>query len=229
MPQFISADDPLISDLPTSIIYLPYHECAHLFCAYFYGYQIGGFRFFRHGADTGASVSNRRSPAIDAMNSQLAACNEARKLLAGEIAARIKAKLPTDRIVLSLHYQQAEALTPHTPFADIDPDDPRIDGVRVLGLFRFNYDKPGLPDNWWDWVWDRHSETEELLRSNWCFIEKLVKRVKGIRKFDTWGDWWTGQRPLGAADGETLIGWCESLRLPVNDPAFVSQPYVPAE
>ena len=163
------------------------------------------------------------------MNLQVAACNEARKLLAGEIGARIKAKLPTNRIVLSLRHPQAEALTAHTPFVDIDPDDQRIDGVRVLGLFRFSYDKLDLPDNWWDWVWDRHNETEQLLRSNWRFIEKLVKKVKRIRKFDTWQNWWTGQHPLGAADGETLLGWCKRLRLPINNPAFVSQPYSPAD
>jgi hypothetical protein len=230
MPGFVSFDPPIIANPPTSIGLLPYHEAAHLFFAYHYGFEIGGFRFFRSNGDTWAKVFNRPGKAHAGSNAQVLACKEARKLLAGEIAARIKAELPTDRIVLVLNAPQPESLTAQTPFSAIYPTaDQRHDAVRVLGLFRHNYDLPALPENWWNWIWTCHKEAEAILRANWQLIERLVSRIKTIRRFDTWSDWWTGQRPLGQTDGATLIGWCKKLQLPLDDPTIISEPYTPAD
>jgi hypothetical protein len=87
------------------------HEAGHLLLLYYYGWQIGRFLCVHAGANWTGSIRNRRIPNPPVVDTAENLKNEACKLLAGELSARIYMGLPTDRIVFPLEDPPPETLT----------------------------------------------------------------------------------------------------------------------
>jgi hypothetical protein len=74
-----------------------HHEAGHLLLLHYYGWQIGGFTCRLAGQDWQGSIRNRRIPNPPLVDTAANLTAEAQKLLAGELAARMRIGLPTDR------------------------------------------------------------------------------------------------------------------------------------
>ncbi len=210
MPRFVSDDPAEFLAKARYIEFMLHHEAGHLLLAHYYGFLIGGFSYKADQGNLGSAIRNKPSPAINAQSPQVSAAIQARKLLAGELAGRIRAGIPTDEITIDLLKPKAETLSAQTSFADIWPTvDQRRDAIRVIRLIH----DLQVQSNWWTWVWDRHEETKTILHTHWPMVEELASRLVTIPP------------PDGKVDGNTLIAWCREIGVPLHDPANVPVSY----
>jgi hypothetical protein len=221
MCRFLPEDPPEFYDPATKIQTFLHHEAGHLLLAYYYGLEIGGFRYaFINGELTGA-VRNRPSAAVQALGVTLATRLETQKCLAGELAGRIHCGAPTNRMVLVLDGQDPETLNANTPFADLDLiPQPGQDTYKAITLF---IDRK-IPENWWNWMWGCHDAAEQILRDNWPLVEQLAERLAHIPPYANEKEK-ADHKPSGAVDGQTLIDWCEEIGAPIHNPSRASVAY----
>jgi hypothetical protein len=96
-----------------------HHEAGHLLLLYYFGWQIGGFNCRQAGQDWMGSIRNQRIPDAPSVDTAVNLIAETQNLLAGELAARMRICLPTDRIVMPMDAPPAEALTAQTSLEDL--------------------------------------------------------------------------------------------------------------
>ncbi len=214
-----------------------HHEAGHLLLLYYYGWQIGGFTCRYAAPDWMGSIRNRRIPDPPVIDTGLNLTAEAQKLLAGELAARIRLGLPTDRIVMPMKAPLAEDLTAQTPLEELYPqDDQRYDAIRVLG--RYVHNRRHLAESWraraklffsrrsritwWTWMWDRHAEAWALLQAHWPIVEALAARLVTVNPNHI--DVQTGHM-VGHASGDVLLQWCNEVGAPILKADAVSVSY----
>ncbi|MCE9567630.1 MAG: hypothetical protein K8U57_36985 [Planctomycetes bacterium] len=198
---------------------LPYHEAGHLLLAYYYGYQIGMYRCWDNRSDFYGSIKNRRTDAPPAQESLENICNEARKLFAGEAAARILFNLPNTDFVARLERPRSEDVTAATSFDDLRYATPlpTPDGIKILELYRIN--RASIPGSWWEWFWGMHDEAVALIQGNWRHVVALAERIQAVRPdaFDR-----THGAMQGYRSGEDVLKWCEEVSAPQLNPEIKS-------
>jgi hypothetical protein len=198
-----------------------HHEAGHLLLLYYYGWQIGGFTCRQAGQDWMGSIRNRRIPDAPMVDTAVNLTAEAQKLLAGELAARMRIGLPTDRIVMPMDTPPAEVLTAQTSLDDLYPQaDQRFDAIRVLG--RYFHNRHHLGGNWWAWMWDRHAEGRTLLQANWPIVEALAERLLTVDASHLDGG--TGH-VVGQVNGDQLLQWCDEVGAPILNADAMSVSY----
>jgi hypothetical protein len=220
---FVPNDPPEFLTYNSMKEVLAYHEAGHLFFAYYYGYEIGMFRFWENMTDVFGSVRNRRienPPEKDTLESLTF---ETCKLLAGEIAARIGMKLPLADFCLPVNSPDCTTVTVDTPFADLKyvvNGGMNHDGIKLLELYRKN--QGTTVDTWWTWFWKRHAEVAALLREHWDIVDALAERLCRVKanEFDPRMGAMQGYCP-----GSIMIEWCEEVGAPRLLPELKSVSY----
>lgn len=225
--QFVSHDPPEFLDSATMREVFVHHEAGHLLLLYYYGWQIGRFLCEHAGPVWTGSIRNQRIQNPPVLDTAKNLKNEARKLLAGELAARIRMGLPTDQIVFPLDFPPPETLTAQTHLDDLHPPaDQRYDGIRVLA--RYVHNRRHLSESWWartklfctcrpqitwwTWIWDLHAEAAALLQAHWQIVEALSVKLMTVEPDHL--DAATGNM-VGQASGDVLIHWCEQVGAPI--------------
>lgn len=167
MPHFIYFD-PVEYD-PALVI--ARHEAAHGALAYYYGFELVHFRTLRFDAGWTGAVgvdANHIAGNLDLMTVRV------RQLVAGELSARLYLGIDPD--VLTLPTQGGVQVGPATPLADVWNlliKQPRRDMVKAIELIQTIG-----PPNWWQWLWDRHSEAQILINTYNRQISKLARRLQ---------------------------------------------------
>lgn len=235
--HFVSHDPPEFLQPITMRDVMAHHEAGHLILLYYYGWQIGRFTCGQRGTDWIGSIQNRRIPNPPLVDTATNLENEARKLLAGELAARIRMGISTEHVVLPLDAPPPETLTGQTPLCQLRPlADQRHDAVRVLSRYHFNRDileRPWLMRTWrfltgrqrvtwWTWIWNRHAETKILLHQHWSVVEFLAAKLLTVNpnRLDA-----TTGFMLGQVNGHQLLHWCVEAGAPLCKPAFTPVAY----
>jgi hypothetical protein len=222
MPRFQQADPPEFFVHATKLDTMLHHEAGHLVIAFYYGFDIGGFRYaYKNGELTGA-VRNRPSAAVTALGAVTATKLETQKVLAGEIAGRIHCGLQPDRIVLMLDDPDPATITAQTPLDALHPSaaGQGHDTYKAVVLYR----QRRIQANWWTWIWDCHDAAEQILHDNWARVEALAGRLATIPPYANAREE-AAHTPSGAVNGRTLIDWCKEFDVPIHNPARVSVSY----
>jgi hypothetical protein len=218
---FVSHDPPEFLDPARIREVLVHHESGHLLLLYYYGCQIGGFTCRQAGQDWMGSMRNRRIPDAPMVDTAVNLMTEAQKLLAGELAARIRIGLPIDRMLMPMDAPPAEVLTAQTSLDDLCPQaDQRFDAIRVLG--RYVHNRHHLGGNWWAWMWDRHAEAQALLQANWPIVEALAERLPTVDAAHLDGG---AGHLVGQVNGDQLLQWCDEVGAPILNADAVSVSY----
>jgi hypothetical protein len=218
---FVSHDPPEFLDPVRIREVMVHHEAGHLLLLYYYGWQIGGFTCRHAGPDWMGSIRNRRIPDAPVVDTAANLTAEAQKLLAGELAARIRIGLPTDRIVMPMDAPQAETLTAQSLLDGLFPQaDQRYDAIRALG--RYVHNRLHLGGTWWAWMWGRHAEAQVLLQAHWPIVEALAARLLTVDAVHL--DAGTGHL-IGQVNGDHLLQWCHEVGAPILNVDAVSVSY----
>jgi hypothetical protein len=198
-----------------------HHEAGHLLFVYYYGWQVGGFTCRQAALEWMGSIRNRRIPDAPLVDTVANLTAESQKLLAGELAARMRMGLPTNRIVMPMDEPPAEELTADTHLDHLFPqDDQRYDAIRVLG--RYVHNRNHLGGTWWAWMWARHAEAHALLQAHWPIVEALSARLLTVDAANL--DAGTGHM-VGQVNGDQLLQWCDEVGVPIFNPDAVSVSY----
>lgn len=157
---------PSILDEPE---FVTAHEAGHVLLAYFHGHEIGPTRFFLFDG----SFAGANSP-ISAVNEHMVDAR-AEQLLAGDLAARILAGLPTD--LVSLPIESAECLGKWTSARklaslldratrDRGHGEAKHDVSKVMDLvLKHRSDRLFWTRRWWHWFWKSVERTVAVLSS----------------------------------------------------------------
>ena len=220
---FTPNDPPELLNYSSMKEVLAYHEAGHLLLAYYYGYQIGMFRFWDNNTNVFGSVRNRRSENPPGKDTLENLAFESRKLLAGEIAARMHMTLPLDDFCLPLTAPESKSVTKDTPFTELKyVVNQRVnhDGIKFLEQFRMNQET--IPSDWWTWFWKCHAETVELIQKHWDILVALAARLQAVEvdEFDPEKEAMQGYSP-----GKVLLQWCAEVGAPRLNPELMSMAY----
>jgi hypothetical protein len=200
---------------------MAFHEAGHALLAIYYGYQIGGFTCWYTGQDWTGKLENRRIPNAPLVDTLPNLITEAQKTLAGELAARIRAGIDTQAIVLPLISPDPHTVGANTPFDELEPPgQQKYDGIKILA--RYHYNRDVIPTSWWIWMRDRHGEARQILDANWPVVGAIAQRFLTVNP--TGIDPANGHR-MGRVDGTTVLQWCQEAGAPVLDPNVTSIAY----
>jgi hypothetical protein len=222
MPRFVSADPaPVIAPATYRETFM-FHEAGHLFLAFYFGFEIGGLKLGHDGVDVIGAVVNRRGTGYDGLDQTMATSLEVQKVLAGELAARLRRGLNCDEIVACLKTPKAEEVNEDTSFESLqyDPKREQDDMYKVLWLMYSNK----LTGNWWKWLWEQHQIAQALLTDNWACVERLAASLATTSPYKE-GITYHPTVPALVATGYALIDKCRESTCPVRDKAMLSKAY----
>ena len=166
MPQFIYLD-PIEYD---SVLAIARHEAAHGVLAYYYGFSINYFRTMPFDAGWTGAVSVDAGNINGNINLMMA---RVRQLVAGELAERLYLDMDPD--VLTLPIEGGHVVGPGMPLNQVWHlliKEPPRDMVKVIRIIR-----DIAPQNWWQWLWDRHAETKVLINAYNRQISQLAQHL----------------------------------------------------
>lgn len=220
---FTPNDPPELLNYSSMKEVLAYHEAGHLLLAYYYGYQIGKFRFWDNNTNVFGSVSNRRCENPPGKDTLENLAFESRKLLAGDIAARMHMKLPLEDFCLPLTAPESKSVTKDTPFAELKyvvNQGANHDGIKFLEQFRKNQET--IPSTWWTWFWKCHEEAVDLIKEHWDIVVELAAKLQTVKAdvFDT-----NMLASQGYSPGKVLLNWCDQVGAPRLNPELKSEAY----
>ncbi|HEV7281141.1 MAG TPA: hypothetical protein VGN57_13135 [Pirellulaceae bacterium] len=203
--------------------------------AYHYGFEIARFRYLYH-PEVGVYAALKNRPrAGHCREDRSDADEEARKLLAGEVAARLWAREDREEIVVGPgFYPNPYNLDEHTRFSDVGrSSNPQHDVDRTLNAFaesrgagfgRRILEAFGFAESWWNWIWRLRSESREFLLDHKQELVGLTQRALAVRPYANTAEEIEGT-PSGHVTGDVLILWCEQERVPTFHASRRSVPY----
>ena len=187
------------------------HEASHALVSYFYGERIGHIRLFDLGGGWWGGAHDRQLHPLARTATVFPEC-VAHRLLAGEIGARIEARMELDRIPLPLR----DALRVRwywwlAPVVErIAATGATDDAGKVLDLALQRHRVL-----WWHWVWHQHAWAR-------AFVSKHINHVRNVAQallsFTAQGP--TGRfrnRPEWRVPGRLIFAALQRLDCPVRD------------
>lgn len=206
MPGFTSYDPEGFAD-----VFL-YEEAAHIFLAYYYGFEVDYFAYRMINDTLTGSVKVEFSDELQKLTKAEAYAAKARQLLAGQIATRIRLNLNLEEYSYPLPgAEKITGMTPARAVLSVSDYAAEHDAVKAVAIA-----SSLASDKWWSCFWQLHAETTQLLHENWKGLERLVEKLYEIKPFRSQEDRKLN-RPSGGVNGEDLIKWCHEIGFPKYD------------